>query len=548
MALSTSGSVVTTKKNAVSVPVVSRSAPSSPRAQSIFAVPIPKAALQTKTKPRAAPAIDTELQDALFSSFPESFPTTIDLDEELETEIFAPVAKSHIMATQSRSAPSSPRASVSMKTAAAPLSQSLVSQAIKAMSKSQVGVTSKIGDPLSASLAPVSNNSLNRLTLFYDEKWAEKQERTFVRWLNFVFQDNDAMASEPTGLSHSTVAGSAPASAAATQVTAWSQRIEDARCRRAAHQLYRQNAVMALMLKLEQAVEAGRIGLREEKSFFADVGVRAETLKQYFMSIDARWMKLALETVFGQVIALSAAHTLKQWLMQHVFANPSIEQQFATGLVSGNFHAGYHAALGKYTLKRVLQIFVVLEMIKQNGLLPSNPCLFRKVCLCFLYIVIFGNNIYCKFTSIFFFFILQDSPFKNLTDLLNDFSKHHLKSEGNLVRHLTSLGCSFAYKQMPIDEMNFSVTNLAIDLRDGVRLAKCAELLLPANQGIMKELRLPSDSRLRKIHNVEVALRGLTREGGLHLVTPITADDIVDGHRNKTFDLLYEYIFYSIGS
>lgn len=58
-----------------------------------------------------------------------------------------------------------------------------------------------------------------------------------------------------------------------------------------------------------------------------------------------------------------------------------------------------------------------------------------------------------------------------------EFLHGRLVGEGNVVRHLEMLGYHLAYKQNPLSEYPFAVTNLSADLRDGVRLIRLAELL-----------------------------------------------------------------------
>lgn len=53
-----------------------------------------------------------------------------------------------------------------------------------------------------------------------------------------------------------------------------------------------------------------------------------------------------------------------------------------------------------------------------------------------------------------------------------------LSGEGDLLRSLGRLGYKLQYEQQPKREVNFSVTNLAVDLRDGLRLCKLADILM----------------------------------------------------------------------
>ena len=55
--------------------------------------------------------------------------------------------------------------------------------------------------------------------------------------------------------------------------------------------------------------------------------------------------------------------------------------------------------------------------------------------------------------------------------------RKHLQGEGDIIRALAKLGCKYAYHQAPPDEIRFSISMLAVDLRDGVRLNKLIDHL-----------------------------------------------------------------------
>jgi len=55
-------------------------------------------------------------------------------------------------------------------------------------------------------------------------------------------------------------------------------------------------------------------------------------------------------------------------------------------------------------------------------------------------------------------------------DLLVALSRDLLSGEGDINRHLGYLGYKVTYTQTALDEFDFAVQKLAIDLRDGVRL------------------------------------------------------------------------------
>ncbi|KAK7889545.1 hypothetical protein WMY93_025105 [Mugilogobius chulae] len=141
---------------------------------------------------------------------------------------------------------------------------------------------------------------------------------------------------------------------------------------------------------------------------------------------------------------------------------------------------------------------------------------------------------------------------KSLTskDLLLAFSRDFLSGEGILPRHMGYLGLPVSHQQKPLDEFNFAVKNLAVDLKCGIRLVCWCRL-----ESVLK-LRLPAISRLQKVHNVDLALQVLKKKAwtsrtsmyfNKFLYVPfsgsaIDSRDIVDGHREKTLALLWKII------
>jgi hypothetical protein len=224
-----------------------------------------------------------------------------------------------------------------------------------------------------------------------------------------------------------------------------------------------------------QEVELGRIALRtdsSERHFHADVGMRADSLRLFFLCVHPAWLRLAMETVFGQTMPYrEAAHhaltsgaataaavfcagsatatgtstatgasasgtsatgttgtgsmraLLQRWLLARVWACSELETEFATQhTASGGassrttFRDGYWSALGRYSLKRCLQLWHCLELLKGARTLPADPPLFAV-----------------------------DAPFKSLADLAQEFAQRHLRGEANLARHLAHLGAPLKY-------------------------------------------------------------------------------------------------------
>ncbi|KAF4203747.1 hypothetical protein CNMCM8927_008424 [Aspergillus lentulus] len=106
-----------------------------------------------------------------------------------------------------------------------------------------------------------------------------------------------------------------------------------------------------------------------------------------------------------------------------------------------------------------------------------------------------------------------------------------------------------------LQEYEYQMSNLAVDLRDGVRLTRIVELLFYPSAGAVGEsappldnhqwllsrrLKFPCSSRTVKKYNVQIALDALKlAPDAAPLVRDVHAEDIVNGHREKTIALLW---------
>eukprot|EP00953_Heterococcus_sp_UTEX-ZZ885_P008346 5017-Heterococcus_DN1.PRE.2 len=176
----------------------------------------------------------------------------------------------------------------------------------------------------------------------------------------------------------------------------------------------------------------------------------------------------------------------------------------------------YTAELGEHTLLHFLALVALLDKAKERGIVPGAPCLFRL-----------------------------DASVKSSEAVLKTFCQF-LKGEGDIVRHLAKIGYVVTHTQCYIDEFDFSVNNIAVDLRDGVRLCRLVELLCGTVTAkrtlsgkspvgtLTSQLRVPANDRLQKIHNTGIALAKLRADGAIPAHTSsngVTAKDIVDGHQ-----------------
>ncbi|KAL9616569.1 MAG: hypothetical protein Q9160_008572 [Pyrenula sp. 1 TL-2023] len=165
---------------------------------------------------------------------------------------------------------------------------------------------------------------------------------------------------------------------------------------------------------------------------------------------------------------------------------------------------------------------------------------------------------------------LTTSPYKSSTSVLQALTTMLLPSHGDLTRQLLHLDYALSHTQYSLEEYKYAIENMAIDLRDGVRLTRLVEILLypsssqlrsrsdctatilmptgealdllhgPDDWPLSQHLRVPCLGRATKIFNVQIALSALQGVQGMKsLLDGITAEDVVDGYREKTVGLLW---------
>ncbi|NXH69326.1 ASPM protein, partial [Hydrobates tethys] len=365
--------------------------------------------------------------------------------------------------------------------------------------------------------------------MFYDERWKEKQQRGFTWWLNFVLTPDDFSVKTNTSQvnaaalilgeenHHKTSVPKAPTKDEAS-LKAYTAHRKLNKLRRDACRLFTSETMVKAIKKLEVEIETRRLLVRRDRHLWKDVGERQKVLN-WLLSYNPLWLRIGLETVYGELIALesnSDVMGLAIFILNRLLWNPDIAAEYRHPTVPHLYREGHEAALSKFTLKKLLLLVCFLDFAKRSRMIDHDPCLF------------------CK-----------DAEFKASKDLLLAFSRDFLSGEGDLSRHLGFLGLPVSHIQTPLDEFDFAVTNLAVDLQCGIRLVRTMELLTK-NWNLSKQLRVPAISRLQKMHNVDIVLNVL-KERGIHLKdesgASIDSRDIVDRHRERTLALLWKIVF-----
>jgi len=325
--------------------------------------------------------------------------------------------------------------------------------------------------------------------------------------------------------------------------------------------VFHSSAFTTVSTAISSAVRADKLSVRTDRDMYADLGLR-EQLTKLILSYQDEWLRLGLETIFGESVnknyelyilekrkereeadakklnsttisaataAIAVPHTrpslksttstpavmLKKFVVDRVLGDPELLAKYTRGkckVPSGKFEHIYKEELRKSALTRVLTLIAFLDTAKQTNILDKIPCLFKRL-----------------------------GEVKSSREFLNNICTDFMKGEGNFVKHLENIGMKVSYNQTLIDDYDFAVSDLSVDLRDGVRLCRMTELLTnDTSFSLSKNCRVPAISRLQKIHNVKTAFEGLSKAGVS--LGNLNEQDVVDGNRAAVLSLLWRTI------
>jgi len=257
--------------------------------------------------------------------------------------------------------------------------------------------------------------------------------------------------------------------------------------------------------------EKKQLEIRNDRHIHLDFMLQRNLL-ELILCFNPLWLRIGLEVVFNVQLNLSSNHDIlgiSRFIITHMFKCPYLEQKYSK---FAQQKQEYLDKLKKFTVKNFLFVLFFLDRAKNNRLIKQNPCLFVK-----------------------------KAPYKESAEILKRFASLTLANYGDIIRHLRRLDYLLTHKQTHIDEYDYAFNNLAVDIRDGVRLAKVMEIIL-LRDDLVKFVRVPAISRLQKVFNVDLALKAL-QNADYTIVGDITAKDIADGHREKTLSLLWQLIY-----
>jgi abnormal spindle-like microcephaly-associated protein len=363
----------------------------------------------------------------------------------------------------------------------------------------------------------------------YEEDWLEHQEIAMTQLLNAFFQATDPDKGQDQ-----------------------SQSV----LREMFLKLYNSSEMSQLVRRLQASLTYGSLTVPKELlarsiRLREDVGQRRKHLSLFLDGYDLSLLQAAAEAVAGRKCEIrvrtstestsesdstksldrrSLEAFIDQFFIQHTDVSESKAGTIAAIARDATDQIGSPVWAWRRTTIRSLMLILLLDMAKSLSLTPI--CLFQ-----------------------------QSSVFKSSETIVKELGTILLPSYGDLMRPLKYLKYEVSVVQQPLEEYNFVVTNLAVDLRDGIRLTRIVEIILrefytpkasdmsqerssTPNLDLSQNLKYPCISRTQKLHNAMTALSALVHLPSVSetLLKEVTAFDIVDGHREKSLSLLWSLL------
>lgn len=473
--------------------------------------------------------------------------------------------------------------------------------------------------------------------IVYDENWMVKQEEGFTKWMNYVLVDSNTQrfmeeeelqAEIPIGQQVIRTNGHKARHAkrrfdfSSLRILA-QKRIENS-WTRSANEIYHSPTMDDILFDLQEEIARKKLVFRQDRPVYADVGLQEELIS-LLNNYHPVWLRLGLEAVLGQKVMKNERCTLRSMftsaakksanpskmpralrriILQHLVHDTHVAKKFrlvknlktpmdgslgvsdaGNGRPARNHFVNkkknitgreyFNALMDSFILKFLMLIKFLDSAIESRAdKFMHFPCLFR------ISPTVPGKKADESDST------NAEKKIKCSQEMVTDFCRYFLSSEGRIDKHLKQLGYVLKHQQTPLDEIDVQIKNLAVDLRDGVRLAKLMEALTSQSSqatttSLSSYLRVPALSRLQKVHNVEICLHFLQEKCGqdvlesIKTATNVTvntakksgrlssmsssgfasiqnqvderlvekiAKDIVDGHREKTLALLWKLI------
>ncbi|CAF1623891.1 unnamed protein product [Rotaria magnacalcarata] len=346
----------------------------------------------------------------------------------------------------------------------------------------------------------------------------DKQAYAYTIWFNSLFAPVEFMSSNTTSITTNQTLSNETSTIKTLKSLAESNRWYILRDR--ARELFTRD-VQSIATKISADIDIDhcRINPKIDLNFSART-VSRQSLLNFISSYNRVWFRLAMEVLFPinienyQQMKLS----IEQYLIQSNGTTSSPSNDSAAKK-SNHTNAKVASAQIRLTMKNLILIIIFLERAKLLRLIDNDPCLY-----------------------------IRESKFKSTKESIDILSRDFISSDTNLIRRLKLAGFEPTYRQTSLEEYNYLITTnenkLFDDLKDGIRLTRCAQLLLSStNEQVARfdlstKLKCPVVNLVHKLLNIDQAFELLQTYGHVNL-TGISNKDVMNGNKQRTLELLW---------
>uniref|UniRef100_K3WS99 Calponin-homology (CH) domain-containing protein n=1 Tax=Globisporangium ultimum (strain ATCC 200006 / CBS 805.95 / DAOM BR144) TaxID=431595 RepID=K3WS99_GLOUD len=410
-----------------------------------------------------------------------------------------------------------------------------------------------------------------------------KQEEGFTKWMNYVLVDSNTqrfmeeeIQAQDGEINHGSKRRRTKRKFDFSSLRVLAQTRIESLWTRSAYDIYHSPTMDDILFDLQEEISKKKLSSRGDRPVYADVGLQEELIA-LLNNYHPVWLRLGLEAVLGQKVMkeercslrsmfsiptkknskpTKMPRALRRIILNHLVHDSQVARKFrlvknlrtpmdgslnvsdaGSGRAAKNYFVNkkknitgreyFDALMDSFILKFLMLIkFFDTAVDYRVDKFMHFPCLFR------VSPVSAGKKSQDNNDD--------EKRIKSSQRMVAEFCRLFLSSEGRIDKHLKQLGYVLKHQQTPLDEIDVEIKNLAVDLRDGVRLAKLMEALTSSTQSnesaskpLSSYLRVPALSRLQKVHNVEICLHYLEEKCGQDVLESIKGATNVSVHLNK---------------
>eukprot|EP01041_Mallomonas_annulata_P000646 gene646-1248_t len=349
--------------------------------------------------------------------------------------------------------------------------------------------------------------------------WAEKQEIGFSSWLNNIFQQGTHETTAVTAVTEESdmnvfTAGDGLLPSGLRSLIQERIHLQN---RMKCQQLYNHPSFQSVIVSLETEVDRGRLAVRDDQDMHSNISLK-DKFTQLLLQYELKWLRVAFEAIFQEnypsiISDIKLKQLIKICITDKILSDFTITEKYAkNGRHTASIRdTSMKSELRKHSLIKFLTVVLLLDRARVERIL-CRP-----------------SRLFCS-----------QSTVKTSKEVIEILARDFLRGEGLVAKHLLQLGFKLNFEQKYTDEFEYRVTDLSVDLRDGVRLARLVELLTKTPE-LSSLLRVPAVSRLQKVYNVGLVLQKLSQIG---VRTDIDPKNLADGKKDQILLLLWKIIFH----